>query len=884
MPKSIRRGLSDRDENTARPSGSAKPPPPSRSSQRTLLDMKPPPPGSKPAAVPFEAEEAQAVAPAKALLHTSLMSVASSADASYIFGDDDESSSFLSTTSSPKTKSKRKIYGRKRLSSTNELGGIAEALEEEKTRGKIQTADGKVILTDAERATTPGARAMRPAAAAAAIGSSQASVSTAGSSVPPPSSHKLRPQTVYYVDGVNSSDDDVGDADDMEDGVGDIEQPTPLTEPTVSFSGNGDVLVAAEVANQDAGALEERIRQRIFEKAVKAEVVTADSNGEDDSRSKSNDGNRWLYIGGIVLVAMIIAIVVIVVLLMKDSGDAADKETPVTGGRTQEPSMAPIKTSQPTGPTSSPTTMAFFESEQVLIAELGSVLDTEKLSDTTSPVSKAFQWLLTEDQFSTTTNTELRERYVLTLFYISTVGEEWDDQLELSTTGHCTWGGLNETSTVGIDCDSNSRLTEIVFERQGLKGAIPSEIQYLTELRVLDLDSNDLTGTIPSEIGLLIQLSDLDLSHNEIEGTIPSSLFELKNLLYLELHNNSLQGPIPTNVGNCIRLMYLLLEENKLNGQLPESVSDLVSLQFLDLSNNIGLSGPLPSFSNNRNLLDLDLSENSFTSTIPSTIFGNSKLSSLSLYGNALGGKIPTEATQMTEMMYFDLFENVLTGTIPVFSGTPNMLSFDVEKNQLRGDINGLIHGSMPLLEYVRLNDNLLTGSIPEAIVDHLSITDLYLQRCEFSGTLPTTLGLLLNLEHLEVQSNSWTGQLPSEIGILTKLTMLDVCCGNFTNALPNEWSALSNLQSLYVEENSLTGMIPPSPSWNATTFPDLTEFWSHENDFTGDLSPGFCDGETGFLSPILVSLATDCLGPAPEVNCTCCVQCCDSNDDCEGF
>ena len=60
----------------------------------------------------------------------------------------------------------------------------------------------------------------------------------------------------------------------------------------------------------------------------------------------------------------------------------------------------------------------------------------------------------------------------------------------------------------------------------------------LSELRQMDLNSNQLSGSIPSELGDLSELTELDLSSNQLNGSIPSELGMLSELTTLNLSDN----------------------------------------------------------------------------------------------------------------------------------------------------------------------------------------------------------------------------------------------------------------------------------------------------------------------------------------------------------
>ena len=63
-----------------------------------------------------------------------------------------------------------------------------------------------------------------------------------------------------------------------------------------------------------------------------------------------------------------------------------------------------------------------------------------------------------------------------------------------------------------------------------IEGKIPEQIEGLTDLLALYLDSNKLSGTIPNQIGLLTSLVDLRLRANKFTGSIPTELGALTNI------------------------------------------------------------------------------------------------------------------------------------------------------------------------------------------------------------------------------------------------------------------------------------------------------------------------------------------------------------------
>lgn len=174
---------------------------------------------------------------------------------------------------------------------------------------------------------------------------------------------------------------------------------------------------------------------------------------------------------------------------------------------------------------------------------------------------------------------------------------------------------LYENFISGTIPDAVGGLTSIqnlLMQQNELTGTIlPSSLQQLTALRILQLYSNQLTGEglNLSIIGTMTDLLELDISNNHISGTISTRIGELNQLTALSIHHSDefearsfITGTLPTEIGQLLSLNWLNVYRNGLVGTLPTEIGNLQLLQFASFSHN-QFSGIIPTEMDNlRNL------------------------------------------------------------------------------------------------------------------------------------------------------------------------------------------------------------------------------------------------------------------------------------------
>lgn len=109
-------------------------------------------------------------------------------------------------------------------------------------------------------------------------------------------------------------------------------------------------------------------------------------------------------------------------------------------------------------------------------------------------------------------------------------------------------------------------------------------------------------------------------------------------------------------------------------------------------------------------------------------------------------------------------------------------------------------------LQVISLNDNKVTGELPQEISKCSHLTHLYLQRNNFSGNVPASLPKLGNLKRLAISNNAFSGELPDFSRISGLLTFLAEN-NKLSGTIPE--FKFSNLQDFNVSNNNFSGPIP---------------------------------------------------------------------------
>ncbi|CAI0552251.1 unnamed protein product [Linum tenue] len=276
-----------------------------------------------------------------------------------------------------------------------------------------------------------------------------------------------------------------------------------------------------------------------------------------------------------------------------------------------------------------------------------------------------------------------------------------------------------------------------------------------SQLQELGVGLNNLGGSFPDSVGnLSIQLVLLIISDNWITGSIPSGLENLVNLNMVDLSLNLFTGRIPSYFGNFSNLQGLQLQGNQFSGRIPSSLGNLTQLNRVDISSN-HLEGAIPSsLGRCRQLGRLDLSANKLTGEIPTNIFKLSSLSDgLNLSRNSFTGRVPEEIGNLVNMEALDLSYNLLTGGIPGTIGDCKSLkALHMQSNSFNDSIP-LELASLRIMESLDLSANNFTGGIPSDLQDIQTLQYLNLSFNDLRGEAPTK-GILANASGVSLMGN----------------------------------------------------------------------------------------------------------------------------------
>ncbi|XP_024013592.1 probable LRR receptor-like serine/threonine-protein kinase At4g36180 isoform X3 [Eutrema salsugineum] len=280
------------------------------------------------------------------------------------------------------------------------------------------------------------------------------------------------------------------------------------------------------------------------------------------------------------------------------------------------------------------------------------------------------------------------------------------------------------------------------------------------DLRSLDVSVNEFNHMFPENIGLILpHLRYMNISKNGFQGNLPSSLGNMSRIDTLDVSHNSFQGKLPRSlVKGCYNLAYLKLSHNKLSGEVFPESAELYDLRWLYMDNNQFTGNIGQGLQNLTFLHILDISNNNLTGVIPSWVGELPRLYAILLSNNSLEGEIPTSLFNKTFLLLLDLSANSLSGGLPPHVDSTLPVILLLQDNHLSGDIPDTLLANVSILD---LRNNRLSGNIPE-FINTQSISVLLLRGNNLTGHVPRQLCGLRNIQLLDLANNRLNGSIPS--------------------------------------------------------------------------------------------------------------------------
>jgi len=189
-------------------------------------------------------------------------------------------------------------------------------------------------------------------------------------------------------------------------------------------------------------------------------------------------------------------------------------------------------------------------------------------------------------------------------------------------------------------------------------------------------------------------------------------------------------------------------------------------------------------------LTALSLHGNGMNGTIPESFGKLTHLTSLNLKSNHLGGDMPDSLSELTGLKTLRLGENRLGFKIGLVSTMEDLEQLDLAECHPKGSLADLTN--LRKLEVIRLQGAFdgLKGEIPASLGDIKTLKKLNLAGGQLYGPIPDTLG---HLEELKLNNNELTGTIPPSLLASKTIIKLDLSRNYMSGVLDIPEGGLSN-------------------------------------------------------------------------------------------
>ncbi len=236
------------------------------------------------------------------------------------------------------------------------------------------------------------------------------------------------------------------------------------------------------------------------------------------------------------------------------------------------------------------------------------------------------------------------------------------------------------------------------------------------------------------------------------------------NVLWLRVREFGLTGTVTPDINQLSQLQFLELNFNKFTGAMP-TLSGLSNLQFAYLDNNNFSSIPGDFFVGLIAIEALYLDYNPLLNSssggwsIPADVQACKVMTNLSMTSAGVNGALPSFlGDQMPALRVLGLAYNNIAGGIPSSFASSNLQVLELNNMAMNGSITPV--GGMTSLTVLWLQVNEFTGSVPEGLASAAGLTGLRLNNNQLVGQLPLSLASL-PLTDVVLNGNTLDGELP---------------------------------------------------------------------------------------------------------------------------
>ncbi|KAF5738489.1 receptor protein kinase TMK1-like [Tripterygium wilfordii] len=377
-----------------------------------------------------------------------------------------------------------------------------------------------------------------------------------------------------------------------------------------------------------------------------------------------------------------------------------------------------------------------------------------------------------------------------------------------------------------VKCDSSNRVTGINLANYKLTGTLPAELSTMSQLQSLSLQGNSLSGELPS-LANLTNLQTVYLDDNNF-SSIPTGCFQgLSSLQSLSLgeNGNLAPWPFPQELTGSSSLTNLVLNNASLYGTIPDIFDSFSNLQNVRLSYN-NLTGPLPHSFGGSGIQNLWLNNQATGLSGPIDVLSSmSQLVTAWLHKNQFTGPIP-DLTKCESLFDLQLRDNLLSGIVPQsLMNLPNLQNVSLSNNKLQGPFP-VFPPKVTTVEITGTNNFCADKGVPscdpqvETLIEvaggfgyPITLSDSWEGNNACQGWAFVTCDSQGRVITVSLANKQLSGRISPAIGNLTALKNLYLQNNNLTGPIPDSLTKLDQLVNLDVSNNNLFGKIPVFPT-----------------------------------------------------------------------